>query len=138
MRPDTAREKPYLVEYIYALADPRYAKPNWRYIGRTKDPARRLVEHCAERAYTAKGLWIAELREEGLEPNMQIIEAVPYIISAQREALWINGMLEWGVCDLTNTSIPACSGLSTFVFTELWAQGVGTPDCPDCEIVTRK
>lgn len=62
--------------YIYGLIDPRTGAIC--YIGRTRDPARRLSQHREGRSLTLKGEWIRDLGRRHLRPDMRILETIPY------------------------------------------------------------
>lgn len=61
---------------IYALIDPRTGEV--RYIGKANNSAKRLASHCrdAKRRVTPVYVWIKELAEIGLKPDMKIVAVV--------------------------------------------------------------
>lgn len=63
------------MEYIYALVDPRTKEI--RYVGRSKSPDRRHLQHKLSKERTPKGAWIEELRSAGIEPQMVILQKLP-------------------------------------------------------------
>lgn len=95
-------------QVIYALIDPRF--DTVRYVGRTSDPKRRLARHLGvERdrriirteifntypippgaGPKEKELWVSSLRQEGLLPEMRILEQVRVPSrTLERETRWI-------------------------------------------------
>lgn len=69
---------------IYVLVDPR--EPTVvRYVGRTKVPRVRHLQHCAETVGTSKGSWIESLRLDGVMPQMRILEWVKEADAGARE-----------------------------------------------------
>jgi len=60
---------------IYALVDPRQPEII-RYIGKTKVPRIRHLQHCSEIWITTKGKWVESLRQIGILPQMKILEWV--------------------------------------------------------------
>ncbi len=59
--------------HIYALVDPR--NDEIRYIGKTVRPHQRLRDHINDRGHgNHKSHWIADLRSQGLEPYMVLLE----------------------------------------------------------------
>jgi predicted GIY-YIG superfamily endonuclease len=82
--------------YIYALADPRTGTPY--YVGRTANPARRLVMHWSGDGLEKKRAITSEIRAAGLKPVMVILERVGSMTAAiAAERKWINSF-----DDLTN------------------------------------
>lgn len=74
------------MQSVYILADPRTKRI--RYVGKSIDPDERHEQHIDDTSWTAKGRWIAELRSEGLEPVMVIVDDCPDDIVFQREKEW--------------------------------------------------
>jgi hypothetical protein len=67
------KKKPLVA--IYALIDPRDGSP--RYVGQSKQPTRRLQQHCRlsnNRGGTPRNTWLRKLIRLGLKPQMQILE----------------------------------------------------------------
>lgn len=86
--------------YVYTLNDPRTLKP--KYVGATKHPQRRLRDHENGRTSDDVVEWIEELNDEGLTPDMFIIDVVPITELPDREAEKIESMIDkW---DLLNES----------------------------------
>lgn len=84
--------------YIYELIDPRTDTP--RYVGITTTPNRRLRNHIddSDTLNMEKRAWIRELMEEGLVPDMKIIEHVRTRKEAlEREGYWIRHYLQQGI-----------------------------------------
>lgn len=98
-------------EFIYVLSD---ESGEVRYVGRSRDPYKRLREHiAAARAggQSAKEAWLAAMLAEGQAPSMAIIDdAEPGEAVAMLEADWIMHFAEGG--RLTNgVSAGIASGL---------------------------
>ena len=82
--------------YIYAMADPRTGTPY--YVGRTANPARRLVMHLSGDGLEKKRAVTSEIRAAGFKPVMVILERVGSMTAAiAAESKWINSF-----DDLTN------------------------------------
>jgi group I intron endonuclease len=58
--------------YIYELIDPRNGQT--RYVGKANNPETRLLEHLREEKNTHKCNWIKNLKKEGLQPELNILE----------------------------------------------------------------
>jgi hypothetical protein len=90
---------------IYALIDPR--DNTTRYVGLSTNAQMRLYGHLSgNQSNFEERKWIAELRQEGLSPLLQILETIQagfnaYAIACNREFHWINEMLRQG-CVLLN------------------------------------
>lgn len=95
---------PYIY-HIYALIDPRTFKPF--YVGLSVDPKQRLRNHIRSiyhnRKQTASGKYIKKLADDGLIPQMMIIETISiqtprpdFFIAFRRERYWINRFKELG------------------------------------------
>jgi hypothetical protein len=93
----------YKVLYIYGLYDPR--DNEIKYIGKSKHPKERLVEHIYEGRYMLcdcrKNRWVKELLENELKPYFQIIEEVNDFYGQEREKFWIRFYRDNGF-ELTN------------------------------------
>jgi DNA-binding XRE family transcriptional regulator len=88
---------------IYALLDPR--DDTVHYVGCAIDVEKRFQEHLRDRGNTPKCRWLAELKQYGLYPKLEILETVNGFYGAfSREDYWINEMLAAGA-PLTN-SVP--------------------------------
>lgn len=76
--------------YIYTLND----DTGVRYVGQTNNPSIRLSSHMCNarnnRDKTPRGLWIAELCKNKIEPIMVIIEQCKAGESNRRERYWID------------------------------------------------
>lgn len=75
---------------IYALCD---ESGEVFYVGRTTDPAQRLLAHLAPNSKTAAHARIEALRAAGQQPTMQLLETIaddaPAWRAASREHYWI-------------------------------------------------
>ena len=89
--------------YIYALVDPRDNLV--RYIGQSKEPAKRLSHHVRghEGPQTEKDIWISDLLDSGFFPTMVIVEAIKLSIGDddipivdERELSWMVGLKALG------------------------------------------
>lgn len=58
--------------YIYGLVDPR--NDEIRYIGASKNPRKRLIEHIRDTKRNYRVIWINKLKRENLLPGIIIIE----------------------------------------------------------------
>lgn len=65
------------IAYIYALVDPR--DNQIRYIGKTINPKRRLLEHLADskREFNYRAMWIKSLLKENLRPSIKFLKICP-------------------------------------------------------------
>jgi hypothetical protein len=65
------------IAYIYALLDPRDNEV--RYIGKTINPKRRLVEHLndSKREYNYRAMWIKSLLKENIKPLIKFLKICP-------------------------------------------------------------
>lgn len=78
--------------FIYALCEPDTGEV--RYVGKTQDPYHRFYEHVApnqdnRKSNTHKYRWIQQLRQQGVQPLMRIIEEVSEQEWQERERYWI-------------------------------------------------
>ena len=71
---------------IYALVDPR--DETVRYVGKSVDPTLRLAYHVEDRR-GRKGAWIAELKDDGLVPRMEILDRANWSEWEIAEQRWI-------------------------------------------------
>ena len=88
---------------VYALIDPR--DKTTRYIGISKEALVRLAQHMNE-VENRKRAWLFDLKQQGLQPDIEILETVTsdqdvFALALQREEYWMQSFLEAGVC-LTN------------------------------------
>ena len=76
--------------YVYALIDPR--DRTIRYIGMSRQPKLRLIEHRHFKQHRQRHDWIAELQQQQLEPIIHIIEEVHDTrrYAYTRETYWIH------------------------------------------------
>jgi len=81
------------VDYqVYKLSDPRDGKP--RYVGMSRSAQKRFGQHLLQ----AKSEWMLSLQQEGLLPQLTIIESGLDRQSAnERERYWIQHFLEQGM-----------------------------------------
>ncbi len=85
---------------IYALIDPR--DDTVRYVGCAIDVDERLSGHIHDKSNTPKCLWLADLKQQGLLPRVEVLETGCSFSGAfNREAYWIQKMLRSGA-PLTN------------------------------------
>lgn len=61
--------------FIYALKDPRNGAV--RYIGKSKNPEKRMRGHLRSKPGTHKAHWIMELTAIGITPLLEILDRVP-------------------------------------------------------------
>lgn len=84
---------------IYALLDPR--DNQIRYIGKTKDLDKRIVEHLKLKEKTYKNNWLKSIIALGLKPKTKILEIVDDDVWQEREKYFIKYHKDLG-CRLTN------------------------------------
>lgn len=100
-----------MTNYIYGLYDPR--NQNLRYIGKTNNVRKRFHGHMHENLNTHKSNWIANLKRNGLNPILKIIEEIQDDGDdekwQQREIYWIQKSLDDGHA-LTNLDSGGNSG----------------------------
>jgi len=74
--------------YIYALIDPRDERVF--YVGQTKNPARRLRQHLADKSISNRRcVWLGELISLGKKPIMKVIEECQKGTVDEREVYYI-------------------------------------------------
>lgn len=85
-----------LVRYIYALIDPRNNAV--RYVGCAGDIDKRLQEHMRSKNLgLPKYQWLAELKQSGLSPRLEILETVEgYSPTFAREEYWVKRLIRSG------------------------------------------
>ena len=90
-----------LIRYIYALIDPR--DDAVRYVGCAGDIDKRLGEHMRSKSLgLPKYRWLAELKQCGLSPRLEILETVEgYLPTFAREEYWVKKLMGSGA-PLTN------------------------------------
>lgn len=86
---------------VYALVDPRNEEV--RYIGLTNAPEIRLGAHIRSKHGIERTGWIAELKSQGLEPRMVILEETDRVNSTTIEHQWYMHYLNKGA-RLTNAA----------------------------------
>jgi len=74
--------------YIYALIDP--VTTFVRYVGKSKNPLFRYIQHCYAYDNNDKDNWIKQLKSIGLKPEIKIIDKVPTELAHEKEAFYIN------------------------------------------------
>lgn len=89
--------------YIYGLIDPRDRRI--KYVGQTVDFERRHKQHCDEVGDTAKCVWVGELRDRGLSPDIVQLEVATQQAASYKENWWIQVLRANGE-ELTNTAKP--------------------------------
>jgi hypothetical protein len=89
--------------FIYALIDP--STNEVRYVGKSKDPETRLIEHCKNKQNirSHKTHWIDDLKKRNLIPKLKIIEECDDLIWEKREIYWIEFYKKIGLV-LTNST----------------------------------
>lgn len=90
---------------IYGLIDPRDLC--LRYVGKSKNPIKRLRSHLKEEGDTRKCRWLGQLKSLGLMPNLVILENCEDVDWQASEAKWISFFRrpEWSgdrLCNHTN------------------------------------
>lgn len=73
---------------IYALVDPRWPDVV-RYVGLAKIPRIRHLQHCGELSTSPKGVWIETMRDQGVLPQLVVLEWCEANWGSQRERHWI-------------------------------------------------
>ena len=90
--------------YIYGLFDPLTGEV--RYIGRTVNLKKRLMEHMGKHTNDIKSAWINALEKAGERPQMATLETATTLDDAKHiEHQWIRRCLDGGA-DLTNGAYP--------------------------------
>lgn len=89
--------------FIYYLLDPRNNEV--RYVGYTKDPSKRLVDHVHEQADTHKCSWVQMLLLKGLLPELSIRCVVEDATEAKRIEIALIAALRLQGVNLTNNTI---------------------------------
>jgi DNA-binding XRE family transcriptional regulator len=72
---------------IYALVDPRDGRV--RYVGRSVNPAVRMIAHMNGLSTSRKGRWLRELVAEGLTPLMKVLDETDWEHQKSVEYEWI-------------------------------------------------
>lgn len=99
------RDAPYRLRkvfVIYALADPETDRI--RYVGSSKHPHERLIQHRSENKNgarnTERGRWWGSLLDRGLSPKLIILEEVDESVGLQQrldiENMWARRLVERG------------------------------------------
>ncbi len=96
--------------YIYTLIDPRDDEVH--YVGVTKNVYTRLEQHATYTAGTeSKRAWIKELEQQGLSPELEILETIEVdsdidLVAQEREKYWIFEFLKSGAPLLNVSGVP--------------------------------
>ena len=97
--------------HVYALLDPRDQKVY--YIGMSRRPEVRLIEHTSQKAYKLRYAWIKALEQQGLRPLLKIIETAgkDRAYAFKREKYWIRYFLSQNapLLNLSTTRRPKAS-----------------------------
>jgi DNA-binding XRE family transcriptional regulator len=86
--------------YIYALIDPR--DNAIRYVGVTKNVYARLDHHVKDTSrMDNKSMWLIELEQQGLTPELEILETINAcedvdVVAFEREKYWIRKLSKSG------------------------------------------
>lgn len=102
-KPANSNDREY---QIYALIDPR--DRTIRYVGISKDARVRPAQHLNE-VENRKRAWLFDLKQQGLQPDIEILETVTsdqdvISLALEREEYWIQRFLDAGA-RLTNTRL---------------------------------
>lgn len=89
--------------FIYTLNDPTTKKI--RYVGKTKNPRKRLASHIEDlkRTRSHRANWMRSLLNQGISPEMEIVDEVLEVEWPMWEAAYIQFFLEQG-CELVNAT----------------------------------
>jgi DNA-binding transcriptional regulator YiaG len=89
--------------YLYGLTDPRTGLVG--YVGRAANPVKRWRQHLAEPGghgqsddASAKHKWLADLRSQGVDPSLAILDCVPADDADRRERELIDQFRRAGQC----------------------------------------
>lgn len=90
--------------FIYGLTCPNTGE--FRYIGETRNPTRRKIEHLGryDKTLCPRTCWISSILDKGHAPGFVIIDEVLEQHRQQLEAAYIQFYREQG-CDLVNTTL---------------------------------
>lgn len=87
---------------IYHLTDPRTGEI--RYVGMTvRSLSQRLSGHRREKGRHHKAMWVRQLAQLGMRPEITLIQEVPVQVWAEAEKYWIRFFRSIG-CSLTNST----------------------------------
>jgi len=84
--------------YIYTLSDPTTG--DVKYVGKTKDTKDRIRRHMEpsnlKNAWTSKTKWILWLKNQGLKPEIEILDEGDADNIDDLEIYWIEQLKQWG------------------------------------------
>jgi hypothetical protein len=93
-----------MIQYIYVLKDP--ISNEIRYVGKSNNPEKRLKRHLSRygliESWTPKNKWILYLKNNNLEPIMEVIDSTTGDIN-ELEIKWIKHYRDLGL-NLTNST----------------------------------
>lgn len=101
--------------YIYSLSDPR--TDEIKYIGKSGTPKQRILSHIAntDSCGEKKRKWVAELKNLGLKPILNIIEECEHQFAQKRETFHIRQFTIKG-CSLLNSNAQMLNLKGTTMF----------------------
>jgi len=80
--------------FIYTLSHP--ITDEIKYVGKSDNPAYRLINHCKDKRLTKNKSWILGLQKSGLKPKLEIIDEIKKTEWEFWEVYWISQMKAWG------------------------------------------
>lgn len=84
--------------YIYTLSDPTTGEV--KYVGKTKDTKDRIRRHMSNDhlrdAWTSKNKWLLWLKNQGLKPDIEILDEGDADNINSLEIYWISQLKQWG------------------------------------------
>ena len=92
------------ITYIYALIDPKEKQEFHIYIGKSDNPYKRYYIHIKDKTHTLKVSWIKSLLQQGVTPNIQILEICNKDNWENKEKDWIKFYrnIKWTVVNGTD------------------------------------
>lgn len=86
----------YEFNYVYVLRDPRTKKVH--YVGTSVNPKVRFRQHLSlkDRSNITKRAWIQDLKNQGLEPELFVIEECWGMKALSVEEEWIENLISLG------------------------------------------
>lgn len=88
--------------FIYALKEPETGEI--RYIGKANDPQKRFLAHLRREESNHRVCWIKKLLQAGKQPQLEIIDEIPFEYWQQLEVAYIEFFKESG-CRLVNGTL---------------------------------